>query len=225
MEAIPPNNKDMKKIAIFGSGGFGREVHMLIEQINIIEKTWVFIGYFDDGISKGTLINSYPILGNIDDLNSWPDEINISIAIGNPITKAAVFNKITNIKVQYPNLIHPSVITNGFGNKIGKGCIICNGNIITVNTSIGNFIILNLACTIGHDSVIEDFCSFMPAVNISGEVIIRQYVYVGTGVKIINQLEIGERTIVGAGAVVYKSLPANCTALGIPAKPIKYNNE
>ena len=63
----------------------------------------------------------------------------------------------------------------------------------------------------------------MPSVNISGEVIIKEGVYIGTGAKIVNQLDIGENTIVGAGAVVSKSLPANCTAVGIPAKPIKFH--
>ena len=50
-------------------------------------------------------------------------------------------------------------------------------------------------------------------------------VYVGTGAKIINQLEIGEYTIVGAGAVVAKTLPAKCTAVGVPAKPIKFHDK
>jgi acetyltransferase-like isoleucine patch superfamily enzyme len=63
----------------------------------------------------------------------------------------------------------------------------------------------------------------MPTVNISGEVIIEDAVYVGTGAKIINQLTIGENTIIGSGAVVAKTLPANCTAVGIPAKPIKFH--
>ena len=63
----------------------------------------------------------------------------------------------------------------------------------------------------------------MPSVNISGEVKIDEGVYVGTGAKIINQLEIGEYSIVGAGAVVSKTLPAKCTAVGVPAKPIKFN--
>lgn len=63
----------------------------------------------------------------------------------------------------------------------------------------------------------------MPLVNISGEVKIGEGVYVGTGAKIINQLEIGDYTIVGAGAVVSKTLPAKCTAVGVPAKPIKFH--
>ena len=75
----------------------------------------------------------------------------------------------------------------------------------------------------GHDTIIKDFASFMPSVNISGEVLIEEKVYVGTGAKIINQLQIGKGTIVGAGAVVSKTLPAYCTAVGIPAKPIKFH--
>jgi hypothetical protein len=42
----------MSKIAIFGGGGFGREVKMLIEQINRLDKELEFIGYFDDGSEK-----------------------------------------------------------------------------------------------------------------------------------------------------------------------------
>jgi len=64
----------------------------------------------------------------------------------------------------------------------------------------------------------------MPGVNISGEVQLGDCAYIGTGAKIINLVEIGENTIIGAGAVVSKSLPANCTAVGIPAKPIKFSN-
>ena len=85
--------------------------------------------------------------------------------------------------------------------------------------------ILNLACTVGHDTKIGSYSSFMPAVNISGEVNVGTHVYCGTGVKIINQINIGDGTIVGAGALVYKNLPSHCTAVGFPAKPIKFHNE
>ena len=103
---------------------------------------------------------------------------------------------------------------------VGKGCVICANTIITCDIQIKDFVTLNLSCTVGHDTILNEFSSFMPSVNISGEVVIQRCVYIGTGAKIINQLEIGENTIIGAGAVVSKSLPANCTAVGIPAKPI-----
>lgn len=211
------------KIAIIGAGGFGREVKMLIDQINDKDKQYEFIGFFDDAFEKDLIINGFPVLGSINDINSLEYELALVIAVGDPKTKKKIFNKIINKKVIFPTLIHPNVFIGKDSVSIGKGCVICCSNIITINVTIGDFVILNLMCTVGHDTVIGNFASFMPSVNISGEVDVKEGVYVGTGVKIINQLEIGQNSIIGAGAVVYKSIPANCTALGIPAKPIKYN--
>jgi sugar O-acyltransferase (sialic acid O-acetyltransferase NeuD family) len=213
----------MKKIAVFGAGGFGREVKMLIDQINQEKSLYEFIGYFDDGEEKGKLVNGFRVLGGVDDLNALNYPLNIVFAIGNPLIKKKVIEKINNEKITFPILIHPSVLIGKDEVSIGEGSIICAGCIITVNINIGKHVILNLSCTVGHDTSVEDFSSFMPTVSISGEVNIRGSVYVGTGAKIINQLEIGENTIVGSGAVVSKSLPANCTAVGVPAKPIKFH--
>lgn len=216
-------NSNMKKIAILGAGGFGREVKTIIDAINKVNPTYDFIGFFDDGIEKGSLVNNYNVLGGISDINQYDEDLSIVICIADPKIKKKVISKINNSHIDFPSIIHPKAsITDEFV-TIGKGCIICEGTIITCNIEIKDFIILNLMCTVGHDTVIEDYCSFMPSVNISGEVKIEQGVYVGTGAKIINLLDIGENTIVGAGAVVSKSLPANCTAVGIPAKPIKFH--
>lgn len=213
----------MQKIAIFGAGGFGREVKIIIDAINSISEKYEFIGFFDDGFEIGKIINGYPVLGAIHEINNYEDSLLLVLAIGNPIVKKKVFEKIKNPKVSFPSLIHPSVIISKDAVIVEDGCIICAGNIITCNIKIERFTILNLACTVGHDTTIGAFSSFMPSVNISGEVTIHSSVYVGTGAKIINQLEIGENTVIGAGAVVSKSIPANCTAVGIPAKPIKFH--
>lgn len=213
----------MKDIAIFGVGGFGREILSLIKDINSAGKeNYNIIGFFDDGHQKGEVHNGYSVLGGICELNSWTTPISLVIAIGSPNIKKKIIDNISNSLVSYPTVIHPTaLIGDSEYVKIGKGCIICAGNIITTNIEIEDFVTLNLACTIGHDTIIKKYSAFMPSVNISGEVVIGEGVYCGTGVKIINQLEIGEYTIVGAGAVVAKSLPARCTAVGVPAKVIK----
>lgn len=214
----------MKKIAIIGAGGFGREVKMLIDQINAVSPKYEFIGYYDDGKEKGTVINGFPVLGKVSDLNSVTEEISIALALGNPVYKKNIVNLITNLKVTFETLIHPSVLIGNDEVSIGKGTVICAGNIITCNITIKDYVTLNLACTIGHDTILENFVSLMPGVNVSGEVVLEEAVYVGTGAKIINQVEVGKNTTIGAGAVVSKSIPENCTAVGIPAKPIKFHS-
>ncbi|MEO8721248.1 MAG: acetyltransferase [Ginsengibacter sp.] len=216
----------MKKIAIFGCGGFGREVTMLIEQINANKPEWDLIGFYDDAAEKGTWINDYIVLGGMEELNEVQEPLAVAIAVGDPKLKKKIHDSILNAHIFYPTLIHPTVIT---GNRkflsIGQGCIIGPGNIFTVNIQIGDFVILSIFCSVGHDTIIKDYASFMPAVNISGEVIIGEFVFVGTGAKIINQIEIGRETIVGAGAIVSNSLPEKCTAVGVPAKPIKFHEK
>ena len=211
----------MKDLVIVGAGGFGREVKVLIDDINKIHPTYRFKGFYDDGFEIGTQINGYDVLGGIKDLNNISSLVMVVVAVGAPDIKQRIIKQLVNPNIEFPTLIHPSVIYSDDYVQVGKGCIICAGSILTCNIKIEEFVILNLMCTVGHDTTINKYASFMPSVNISGEVIIHKAVYVGTGAKIINQLEIGENTIIGAGAVVSKSIPANCTAVGVPARVIK----
>ncbi len=215
----------MKNIAIIGAGGFGREVKMILDDSNARVAEYHFVGFYDDGFEKGTLVNGYPVLGGVEDLNLVSENLSVALGIGDPKTKLKIIQKITNPKIDYPTLIHPGAIVGSDQITIGQGTIICAGCILTCNIDIAEFVTLNLMCTVGHDTQIEAYASFMPAVNISGEVKIAREVYVGTGAKIINQLEIGAETIIGAGAVVAKTLPEKCTAVGIPAKPIKFHKQ
>ena len=213
----------MENIVIIGVGGFGREVKVLIDQINEVENKYNIIGFYDDAQNLNESYNGVKYLGTLTDLNACSEKIAVAVGIGDPKTKLKIVSQLMNPNLYFPTLIHPSVIIGADEISFGKGTIIAAGCILTCNIAIGDFVTLNLCCTVGHDTVINSFASFMPSVNISGEVIIHEKVYVGTGAKIINQLEIGKNTIVGAGAVVSKSLPENCTAVGIPAKPIKFH--
>lgn len=211
----------MEKIAIVGGGGFGREVKCLIDDIN--EKTLLYdlVGFYDDApnIAK---TNGIKYLGQILNLNRVDYPLNVVLAIADPEAKENIIKMLDNVNLSFPNLFHPSVIKSKDEVYFGHGNVICAGNILTCNITVNNFVTINLGCTIGHDTAIEDYCSLMPNVNVSGDVILYEKAYIGTGATIINKVSVGRKTIVGAGAVVSRSLPDDCTAVGIPAKPIKF---
>lgn len=211
----------MKDIVIIGAGGFGREVAWLIEDINKVNKEWNLVGFVDDDeYLQGKEINGYKVVGDIEWLKN--QSYYVVNAIGDPIIKKKIIERLKFSKNKYPALIHPSVI---YSDKVsfGEGTIICAGNIITVDIGIGKHVIINLDCTIGHDVIIEDYSTILPSVNVSGFVKIGECVSVGTGAAIIQGISIGKNTTIGAGSVVVKDLPENCTAVGVPAKPIKFN--
>ena len=211
----------MENIVIIGAGGFGREVKMLIDQINEGSLQYNLLGFYDDSVQKGTEVFGLEVLGSVEELNQVTKPTAISIAIGSPKVKKDIKDKLSNPMLSFPRLIHPSVVLGIPSETIGIGAIICAGTIITVNITIGEFVILNLGCTVGHDTVIGNYCSFMPQSNIAGEVILGEAVYVGMGVGIINQVTVGNNVTLGAGSVVVKNIPSNCLAVGIPAKVIK----
>ena len=215
----------MKNIVIVGAGGFGREVKMLIDQINEESAKFNFIGFYDDLVEKGTKIDGFTVLGSVEELSQVSEPIAICVAVGAPETKKKIVSKLTNPKFIFPNLIHPSVIMGIPLDSLGKGIIICAGTIITVNIVIGDFVILNLGTTIGHDTKIGNYCAFMPQSNIAGEVVLGESVYGGMGVGIINQVIVGDNVTLGAGSVLVKDIPSNCLAVGIPAKVIKQYGE
>jgi sugar O-acyltransferase (sialic acid O-acetyltransferase NeuD family) len=194
---------------------------MLIDQINQSNPRWRFFGYFDDGIQKGTLINGYPVKGTAQDLLILDRELYVVFAIGNPKVKKYVVEIVkANQYLKFPVLVHPTVLMDSNFVHLGEGCIITANNVITTNINIGKHVIVNLSCTIGHDTSIGHYSSIMPGVNISGEVAMHEGVYVGTGAKIINQLTLGQWSVVGAGAVVSKDVAPHTTVVGVPAKPL-----
>lgn len=212
----------MRDILILGAGGFGREIQWLIERINQQNPTWRILGYLDDGVEPGTEINGYKVLGNIGTLNNYDKHISVVCAIGSSKVREDVVTRIKQLgEYQFPNLIDPDAQNSQFL-SMGEGNIVCAGNILTVNIEMDDFVILNLSCTIGHDVNLESFVTVYPGVNISGCTLLKKGVELGTGSKVIQGRIVGENTIVGAGAVVVHDLPPDCTAMGIPAKPVKF---
>ena len=216
------NPSSLQPLAIFGAGGLGREVLMLVHQLNEVAPTWELLGFYDDVRPAAGTIHGLPYLGMTTDLNATPTPLHVVVAVGSSQGRAAVAHRLTSPHLSFPTLIHPSVACAPYQQlRFGPGCIICQGCILTTDITLGRHVLLNLGCTIGHDVVLEDFCSLMPHANVGGEAYLETGVYLGTNATVINRVRVGARTTVGAGAVAVRDLPADCTAVGIPAQRIK----
>lgn len=205
----------MKDIVIVGASGFAREIAWLIDRINSVAPYWNFLGYIDNYISDGNVIGDDAYLCN------YSKELHVAIAIADTTLRyrlATFFSR--NRMLRFPNLIDPDVIMSE-SVLAGKGNIICAGSILTIGIKIGDFCIINLDCTIGHEAIIEDFVTVNPSVNISGNVKLAKGVSLGTGSQILQGRCVGMNTIIGAGSVVLKDIPNDCTAVGVPAKIVK----
>ena len=203
----------MKKINLFGASGHAKVI------IDIIESNGFEVGYIFDDNPDIKVFLGREVISNYSDvqLNSNP----LIISIGDNAARKEVFEKLKSVELS-PAIAHPSAIISPYS-KIGKGTVVMPNVVINSDVYIGENCIINTSAVIEHDCVIEDFTHISPNAALAGGVKIGKGTHLGIGVTTIQCIEIGDNTIVGAGAVVTKDLPPNCTAVGIPAKPIKFH--
>jgi sugar O-acyltransferase (sialic acid O-acetyltransferase NeuD family) len=203
----------------------GRETLFLVSDINSKTGQYDVLGFIDNAPElQGKMINDFPVVGDDSWLINYPDEINLVVAVCNPLMRkrsVEKFCKKTNIS--FPNIIANN-IKYSESVTMGKGNIICFSSIFMVNIVIGDFVIMNPNSIIQHDVAIDSFVSLYGSVHIAGNVSIGECTEIGVGAKVIQGKSIGDNAIIGAGAVVIRDIPANCTAVGVPAKPIKISS-
>ncbi|HQQ96809.1 MAG TPA: NeuD/PglB/VioB family sugar acetyltransferase [Cyclobacteriaceae bacterium] len=207
----------MRNIAIYGAGGFGREMALMIRQINQAQLQWNVVGYFDDGKSKGTDVGGIKVLGGYEALCNHREEISIAVAIADPLQRRELVQKIDSPLIDFPVLVHPACHAGDPINHIERGCILTAGTILTTAVTMRQFVVVNLQSTIGHDVELGQFTTVMPGCSVSGNVKVGGETLIGTGARILQNLSIGRNCVVGAGAVVTRNFGDHKTLMGIPA--------
>ena len=212
----------MQRIVVIGAGGFAREVLDIFMAQNAISPQYEILGFIDENPDHwDMMLNGYPVLGGFD----WFDtqgksELQVICGVGIPAVRRKLVQKATALGLHFCNIVHPTAVLTPFV-ELGEGVVVTAECIFTNQIKVGNYVHVNLDCTIGHDCIIEDFCTLAPGVHVSGNVHIKTGCDIGTGAVIIQGITIGEWSVVGAGAVVTKDIPANTTSVGVPAKVIK----
>ena len=106
--------------------------------------------------------------------------------------------------------IHP-------GAKIGKGLLIDHGSgvVIGETAEIGDYCLLYQGCTLGGTG--KDHGKRHPTLG--------NNVMVGCGAKVLGPFTVGDNAKIAANAVVLEPVPANSTAVGVPARIVKQNGK
>ena len=210
----------MKQIAIYGAGGFGKEVACVLNKINEKQPTWELIGFFDDGIPKNTKLSHFgQVLGGITELNNWQSDIHIVFAIGFPKSIKKLVDQIDNSKITYPNIIHPDVFFADLPTlKMGIGNLIVRGCTFSCDVTIGDFNQFNSISALAHDTKVGSFNVFMPLTRISGAVIIGDLNLFGIGTVVLQNINIGNETRTSAGSFLNRDTKDGFLYAGNPAK-------
>lgn len=210
----------MKRLGVFGTSGFAREVADIA----------IEVGYSPVYVARDEN-EAPPNLGDIvleRDVEKQAGDMVFAIGIGDNTVRARIAERFAG-KLRFANLVHPSAT---FGHRqraaidAQRGTVVCAGVRFTNSISIGDFTIFNLNATIGHDCIIGDFVNVAPLAAISGYVQLDRGCWIGTGAA-VNQgmpdrrLTVGANSVVGSGSVVVRDCEPDGVYVGVPAKRIK----
>lgn len=206
-------------IVILGAGGLAREVYWNVIETNPSEK----IIFLDDYTLKKELYISGKKFDVITDWNFTNySNFKFVIGVGDPTLKRTLVTRALSSGLTASNtIIHPKATVQDC--EVGVGGVITAGCVITTNVKIGNFVVLNLNSTVGHDSNIHDFVQVNPGCHISGNVTLEEGVSLGTGTTVIEKIKIAKNVKTGAQAAVVKDILESGTYVGVPAKSLQKN--
>ena len=228
----------MKNLIIIGAGGFGREVLMMAVDSPCNGTDWVIKGFLDnrpnilDGFTqdankvayamdyseekRARYRRDYPILG--DPLIYEPQEGDVFLcALGDPAQRRKYVEPLLAKGAKFVRLVHPLAAVSAFA-SVGLGSIIGAYVSLSPDCHIGQHVTVSYGAVLGQDTKVADWADIGTHCLISGNVKIGSAARVYSGAIVTPKAHIGEKAVVSAGSVVFKSVKAQTTVLGNPAR-------
>jgi len=218
---IPPEKLSEKEnILIFGTG----EQCLRILDIILAIDRYTVCGFIDSELEIGKDYAGFKILGRMSDLPLVLTSHKVDkgiIAFENNFIRyevAAAINAAA-CNFEFVSAIHPSAIL-GRDVKISDGCVIMPNVVINIGAELGKHCLMKARSSLDHDSYLSDYSSLGVDTTAGGNVKIGQCTTIANGVSIVQNIAIGNHSVVSAGSLVVDNLGDNILVSGVPAKEI-----
>ncbi|MCH9688877.1 MAG: acetyltransferase [Deltaproteobacteria bacterium] len=208
-------------VVIIGAGGHGRELADVARACIEAGRPWRLRGLVDDDPTlHGRTFCDLTVLGSVDWLRDHIDEPVVTVVgIGDPHVRRRVARRAAAWGVRWATLVHPDAVLTPYV-ELGPGVVITAGCVLTNSIVLGPHAHLNRRATVGHDSKVGAYVHLAPGSTLSGTTTIGEGSVVGTHACLLPGVSVGPWSMVGAGAVVCETIPANVTAVGVPARVV-----
>lgn len=209
---------------IVGAGTYG-EVYMAY----LREAGEEIVGFLDDNEAlKGKLVNGIPVLGTTDVFPVLRERFSVEAVycpIGNNTIRVNILERARRAGLKTPNFIHPSVIIAPEVTIAKEGVYILQHTQIMPYVTIEKDVMISAGSNIIHHCHLSQGTFISNGVNFGANVLAKKFAYVGMGSTVMTGVKVvGEDSLIGAGAVVIRDVPAYSVVAGVPAKVIKMKN-
>lgn len=203
-----------KYMYLYGAGGHSKVITDILNSLGV-----EVIGMFDDN-PRDAKFKDMEVRDGIRLLGEGFPQLDapLIISVGNNLRRAELAGLID---ATYGTAIHGSAIVSAKA-TIGAGTVVLHGAIVQAGAQVGAHVLVNTAASIDHDNIIGDYAHISPHATLCGHVRVGEGTHIGAGAIAIPSIQIGKWCTVGAGAVVIKDIPDYATAVGNPARVIKF---
>lgn len=193
---------------IIGTGGLAKDIAGNVSRHSDQEQ---YVFYNDTKAAPDKFLNRYRVINSLSEASEYLQSVDsrFTVAVANPLMRMRLNERFKREGGVPHSLIFAEPQSVSAFMQMGSGCIIQYNTIVSSNTFIGEGVFINCGSVIGHDVVIQNYCSFGPGVRILGDVEIGEYSYIGTGSIIMPGVKIGKKVRVGVGEVVTANIPDN----------------
>lgn len=198
----------MKDLLILGAGVHACEMVEIIDRINMKKESYILRGFISKNADKAELFG-YPVY-SVEELEGQFSHA----ALVPDNTFDLEFKQI--YRERMISLIDPSCFISRTA-QIGRGCVLYPGCFVGLNAVLEDFVFSLSYSIINHDDVVGEGSILTSGVRIAGNVSIGRQVYLGQGCTIKQMLNIGEKSVIGTGAVVVKDVVPGSVMVGNPA--------
>jgi UDP-N-acetylbacillosamine N-acetyltransferase len=203
----------MKGLIVFGFGGHARSVADVAVAAGFNELLFI-----EENAREDENFIGFPVRKTVDGLSrsNW---LCIS-ASGDNHSRQKQLDSAIRDGWTITTLIAPSA-TIGLGAEIGRGCMIGHHAHIGPMACIGDGCIINTSAVIEHECIVGHYVHAAVNSTVAGRSRIGDFVFLGAGATVIDNVSIIAGIAVGAGGVVIASLDKRNTYVGVPVRGVK----
>jgi sugar O-acyltransferase (sialic acid O-acetyltransferase NeuD family) len=205
-------------ILLIGASGHAHSLLALLQRHDAYQP----VGLIDSFQPAGSMAHGLPILGGEADVSRlccYHGLQHLLVAIGDNFQRQAMTKRLLQQlpDAVFPTLVDPTAVVAGDA-QLAPGVVVMAQAHVGAGCRLDQGSLVNTKASIDHDSSLGAFASLAPGAITGGRVRIGNRSFIGLGAQLVHAITIGADTVVGAGSLVLKDLPAGVVGYGSPAR-------